>query len=88
MKAQVKLVRGYHPKTYPGEITLFRSKVQALLDPKPLDYGWGTYVRGEIGIRTIPGNHRSFLKAPHVKITAAALASCIERNFIVGDVDL
>jgi thioesterase domain-containing protein len=78
---------GHHVfKTYPGRITLFRT---AELQPDQIEYpdifsadptkGWGRLSILPVDIQSIPGNHATMVREPHVKVLADKLTACLEK---------
>jgi len=64
----INLLSNYVPQKYPGSITFYRAKAQGLFPSYP-DKGWGNFADC-LNIVTIPGNHTSIMKEPHVRILA------------------
>jgi amino acid adenylation domain-containing protein len=58
----------YSLQKYPGPITFYRAKAQGLFPSYP-DKGWGNFA-DYVNIVTIPGNHISIVKEPHVRVLA------------------
>jgi thioesterase domain-containing protein len=62
--------KGYAPRTYPGNIVLFRASLSAPgITADPLG-GWAPHVTGNIASVSVPGEHLTIFKNPY----AAALA--------------
>jgi hypothetical protein len=71
-------MREYRPQVYPGRLTLF------LADEQPMGYydpqlGWGGLAAGGLEIQTVPGDHESIVKEPHVQVLATKLRACLCR---------
>ncbi len=72
-------VKNYILPTYSGKVVLFacqKSKFYSFLFPK---MGWGNLLNGDIEIQFVPGNHRSLLKEPNVKMLAEKLIADIDQ---------
>jgi amino acid adenylation domain-containing protein len=81
--AQHRAMRNYRPKVYPGQLTLFRARMQPLFSSHKPDKGWGRLAAGGIEIRVVPGNHLGMLQEPHVKILAKELRACLDKRIEV-----
>jgi thioesterase domain-containing protein/acyl carrier protein len=73
LETHYQAMRDYQPRPYPGRVTLFRARVRPLLRAHGRDLGWRPLARGGLRIITVPGNHETILKPPHVKVLAATL---------------
>ena len=84
----------YFPqKIYPTPIAFFQSRDQTpsfdnnetntehllyenMSEP---DWGWGQFADGPVEVYTIPGDHVSMLREPHVQVLAEQLKVCFDR---------
>lgn len=85
VETQQKLRNGYDPGFYGGRVYLFRAERQLTLH-RELDYDLGWTPRtgvGQLRIITVPGDHFSLLKPPHV----ASLSSKIKQTLDQADRD-
>jgi thioesterase domain-containing protein/acyl carrier protein len=73
MATHYQALRDYSPRPYPGRVTLFRARTRPLFRLYGRDLGWAALAGGGLDIISIPGNHESILKEPHVRALAAAL---------------
>jgi amino acid adenylation domain-containing protein len=80
LAAHYKALIAYQPpaKSYPGPVTLFRTRGHSLFGPFDHDLGWGRLASGGVSIRQIPGFHANILREPHVAPLAAWLARCLD----------
>ena len=72
-------------KYFPGEdfvppvrscpITVFRVREQAWYRKKDLTQGWSDRTRSGVTVRTVPGNHSTMTRQPHVRELAAVIAA-------------
>ncbi len=72
-KTLIDATNRYHPRVYPGRITLFRAKIQpqgCIPDPT---MGWGELVSGGIDIVEIEGNHNTMMKEKFVNLVTTVL---------------
>jgi aspartate racemase len=67
-KNNVQAVARYEPRVYAGTITLFKAQERAAKFDAYL--GWGAVAAGGLTTRTIPGNHYTLVREPHVKVLA------------------
>ena len=80
MESNLRALREYTPKRYPGRLTLFRARTRPLLHSQRADLGWSEWVTGGIEILSIPGHHASILKEPNVQVLAKNLQSAIDHS--------
>jgi thioesterase domain-containing protein len=73
MATHYQALRDYSPRPYPGRVTLFRARTRPLFRLYGRDLGWAALAGGGLEVISIPGNHESILKEPHVRVLAAAL---------------
>ncbi|MFL6211451.1 MAG: non-ribosomal peptide synthetase [Pyrinomonadaceae bacterium] len=88
-KTRQKAVRFYHPKPYPGRITLFRAAetdpwlaehfIKAGVDINDKTCGWGALSTEPVAVYEIPGNHDRMCYEPHVRVLAKRLRQCIDK---------
>jgi len=72
-KANLRAARAWKPRCYPGKVTVFRA---AGSDRLGRDGGWGT-LAGSLEVVTVPGDHHSLVKPPHVEALARALKGAL-----------
>jgi amino acid adenylation domain-containing protein len=77
MEANLRALREYIPKVYPGRVTLLRARARPLFEASEFDLGWGGWVKGGVVVRTIPGNHETLMKEPFVQNLAARLKAAL-----------
>ena len=65
----------YIPSTYNGDVVLFRAaeETEWLVDGNDRSLGWDQYVRGQLHIVDVPGDHATHLLEPHVQFLAAKM---------------
>jgi thioesterase domain-containing protein/acyl carrier protein len=73
MATHYQALRDYTPRPYPGRVTLFRARTRPLFRLYGRDLGWAALAGGGLDVISIPGNHESILKEPHVRTLASAL---------------
>ena len=78
-EAQLRALQDYRPLPSPIPIALFRASVPSLsqlaMDPT---LGWSDFAKGEVQVRTVPGNHLSMTTEPLVRQLAKALSSALD----------
>ncbi|MGJ8724653.1 MAG: amino acid adenylation domain-containing protein [Roseibacillus sp.] len=72
-EAHDKAMRRYSPKAYDGDVVLFTAEDQGDGVIYPPHLGWEGYVRGDLKVITIPGEHLTIFQEPHVTTLAAKL---------------
>jgi thioesterase domain-containing protein/acyl carrier protein len=69
----VDTLRRYRPRRYGGSLSIIASQHD---DSDPTE-GWSKVVRGEIRVRSVPGDHKSYIR-DFVKEAAMRLRDCLE----------
>ncbi|XYI03749.1 amino acid adenylation domain-containing protein [Sorangium sp. So ce1128] len=69
----LEALRGYTPSPYPGPAVLFRAEVVPEGEAAPDDRGWSAWITAGLASHTIPGDHHTMLRPPHVAALAGAL---------------
>ncbi|NOK62225.1 MAG: amino acid adenylation domain-containing protein [Chloroflexi bacterium AL-W] len=75
----IRATNTYAPQPYAGNVALFRADEQPTDDGMDAWLGWRTYITNEITISTIPGNHYTMVKPPHVQLLSKQLDQCFEQ---------
>ncbi|GAB1539219.1 hypothetical protein NUACC21_18850 [Scytonema sp. NUACC21] len=78
--ANSQAVLNYVPQAYPKPITLFKTGQNSSIGGGDASMGWDELAVGGTEIHTIPGNHLTMLKPPHIQFLAAQLRACIEKH--------
>ncbi len=71
----LRAVRSYVPSVYPGKVTLLRASQRPSNGDPTL--GWSAFAAGGVAVHTVPGDHYSMLREPHVQVLAEGLAACL-----------
>ena len=71
--------RDYELRPYDGDAVLFKAAPYAWA-PEDAHEGWREFVRGDLQIRTIPGQHGDILEEHNVDDLARQLAECLDRG--------
>jgi thioesterase domain-containing protein/acyl carrier protein len=79
LEAHYQALRAYVPRAYGGRVTLFRARTRPLFRLHGRDLGWGRLAGGGLEVITVPGNHETFLKQPHVQTLAKALLAHLDK---------
>jgi len=72
-KANSRADRNYVIKEYPGEVHLFKAKIQTFYITDPVNYGWDRVAKGGVRIHEIPGEHSNTFAPPNDKYFASVL---------------
>jgi len=80
-EAHIQALIKYHPRPYPGRVTLFRSPGHQLLCSFDDRYGWGELAQGGVDVKIISGAHEQILEEPHVQSVARELKSALDTAF-------
>jgi amino acid adenylation domain-containing protein len=83
--ANNQAVLNYVPQVYPKRITLLKTSVQSSIAERDLSMGWNQLTVGGTEIYTIPGNHLTMLRKPHIQVLAAQLRVCIEKAHLMNN---
>jgi thioesterase domain-containing protein len=68
----------YVPRSYPGKLTLFRTRQQAVFRWNP-EVVWNMFATGGVDVKIIPGTHEKILEPPCVEVLAGKLNQCLEQ---------
>jgi thioesterase domain-containing protein len=68
----------YKASSYPGRVTLFRSRACPLYHSLDPDLGWSQIALGGVDIKVIPGHHLSIMHEPYVQSLAKELRAALE----------
>ncbi len=74
-EAHYEALTNYKPRIYPGRVTLYRTRSEALFGSHTTDKGWGKLTSDGVDVIFVPGNHRNLCEEPN----AAAFAREFER---------
>jgi amino acid adenylation domain-containing protein len=79
-RANYRALMGYTVRPYPGPITVFRAGENDLrkLADTSQSLGWDK-LSERIDIQPIPGDHRSMLREPNVRVLAERINACIDK---------
>jgi len=69
----------FHPKIYPGRISVFRVSKQPRNRISDSKLGWGRLAAAGVDVRVIPGTHETLLREPYVRELALVLKQFICR---------
>ncbi|WP_158826215.1 non-ribosomal peptide synthetase [Mucilaginibacter lacusdianchii] len=70
----------YQLKPYDGEIFLFKANERVYFVEDPDSLGWSAYATNGVGVFDIPGDHKTMLQPPNVKVLAEALQKLLNRQ--------
>ncbi len=74
-KATLRAARTWEPRSYAGKVTVFRAAGSARLGLDGTG-GWGAFAKA-VEVVTVPGDHHSIVRPPHVEALARALREAL-----------
>jgi thioesterase domain-containing protein/acyl carrier protein len=81
--------RAYRPRSYPGQIVIFRAAENSWLGyDRPDDLGWGPYAARGVAVHEVPGDHLGILSAPNVRMLAQTLKDYLLASTTDVSIDL
>jgi thioesterase domain-containing protein/acyl carrier protein len=79
LNAGSRASRNYHPKAYPGKITLFRATDLGSGISHDSQMGWGRLAGGGLETHLIPGYHAHIVLEPRVRLLAKELTASLSK---------
>jgi len=76
-EVHIRALFEHHTQSYPGHVTLFRSRGHPLLCSFDRTYGWNEFAAGGVTVKIVPGAHEKILEEPHVQVLARELKACL-----------
>lgn len=76
-QANVRALRSYSAKPYPGRITLLKTKYEIAVADDTL--GWGELAAQGVAVFEVPGRHFDMIAEPHVTVLAQFLNECLTK---------
>jgi len=67
----------HQDRTYPGQVTLFRTRGQPLICSFEEDFCWSRLAQGGLTVRRIRGSHENIFMEPNVQFLAKELEQCL-----------
>jgi amino acid adenylation domain-containing protein len=77
VQANIQAARHYRPSTYSGRLTLFQIAEEK--ESREQLRQWQR-LAGEVVVETIPGNHMTLLRPPHVQVLGQQLENSLRRS--------
>ena len=74
-KTNVRAMLAYTPQLFDGRVTLF--KAEEPLPGSGPENSWEEFALDGVEIHSVPGNHYTMTREPHVRALARVLAHCI-----------
>jgi thioesterase domain-containing protein len=78
LETHLKALAGYKPEHYPGDIVFYRAR-WALGRSPLLVRQWKWFTKARLRVETVPGDHHTFIRPPHVKEVAGRLRSELQK---------
>jgi len=75
----------HQDKTYPGPVTLFRTRGQPLICSFEEDFCWSILAQGGLTVRRISGSHENIFMEPNVQNLAKELEQCLAESLQRSD---
>jgi thioesterase domain-containing protein len=93
-RVNVRAMRKYTPRVYPGAVTLLKTSMGLIRTPadgsarseqiakmvQDPTMGWGELAAGGVQVVEVTGNHQTMMKRPHVEILALNIKTCLNGN--------
>ncbi|HEV7377438.1 MAG TPA: amino acid adenylation domain-containing protein, partial [Pyrinomonadaceae bacterium] len=76
-KTNVRAMLNYKPQPLPGRITLFKAE-ETTTEPGDSERGWDDFALEGVELLTVPGDHFTMVREPHVRVLAEYLARCVK----------
>jgi amino acid adenylation domain-containing protein len=73
-----RAIRQYHPRSYPGAVTLFRATDRRVTGTYSRTLGWRRLAQGGIRVIEVPGTHSTVLRPGSEPPMAAKLRACLD----------
>ena len=77
----------YHPKPYPGQVTLFRAAERLGGNDRDPFLGWDRVALAGVVLEEIPGNHATMVQEPNVRTLAQRLRARLESAQAAAELD-
>jgi thioesterase domain-containing protein len=74
LDTHLEALAGYKPDNYPGDIVFYRARWSIGRSPL-LVHQWKWFTQARLKVETVPGDHHTFIRPPHVKELARQLRS-------------
>ncbi|MCP4655733.1 MAG: AMP-binding protein, partial [bacterium] len=71
--SHARAMRRYRPRPYPGKIVLFRPQARTAADSGDPTLGWSELAHDGVELCSVPGDHFTMLREPHVQVLAERL---------------
>jgi thioesterase domain-containing protein len=71
-------LRNYVPNHYYGQAALFKTEERLIAGEQDPTMGWGKIVQA-LELQSVPGNHYTVVREPHVKVLAERLRDYCHR---------
>jgi thioesterase domain-containing protein len=78
LDAHLTALAGYEPQTYNGELVYYKARLSVFGTPM-LIQRWKRIAPGRLKVVRVPGDHHTFIRAPHVAGLARSLRSILQQ---------
>ena len=79
-RTNLRAMDRYVPRRHPGRLTVFRAAEEGAESVEDAALGWGVYATGGVETHTIPGDHYSVIRKPHVGRLAEILTEYLRKE--------
>lgn len=77
VRSIMKNVLNYIPSNYSGNVTFFSTGPDTVFHPGDPTRGWGNYVKGNLTVINVPGDHNTLFSIQNCKILAEKIEECL-----------
>lgn len=81
-KTNVRSYRTYHPRPFPGTVTLFRAEAAGFDPELGTDLGWSGHTPLPVAVHEVPGDHITLLAEPNVAVLAGRLRAGLNGRYL------
>lgn len=82
VRARAEAERKYRPGSYSGDALLIKAKEAVEFPGYAVDtnLGWDAFVKGQLTVEEVPGDHLGILAPPNVTVLAEKISACLDRD--------
>jgi len=84
-KTNLQAMERYTPRPYPGRLILYRADETWEATGPDAQRGWDDLALGGVEVHTVPGDHFTLIRQPHVQTLAERLRAYLDEAPIVRD---
>jgi thioesterase domain-containing protein/acyl carrier protein len=80
VRAIMKNVMNYVPSDYTGNVILFSTGPDNVFFPGDQTRGWGSYIKGNVTVIGVPGNHNNLFKDENCRVLAEKIEETLSKS--------